>query len=98
MPNGLIQLNEISAGKPVMFVHFVVCLFANSEEWTYFQEQSSKTSWQFACLFIVYWQVLFSVNHVLWTGTVLLAIDQRKEIEMYMNTYIPGLCLKTIHE
>ena len=25
---GLIQLNEICGRKPVMFVHFVVCLFA----------------------------------------------------------------------
>ena len=31
LPNGLNQLNEISAGKPGMFVHFLVCLFANSD-------------------------------------------------------------------
>ena len=50
--NGLIQLNEISAGKPIMFVHFVVCLYAKSDGWKYLQELSSKTSWQFVCLFI----------------------------------------------
>ena len=50
--NGLIQLNKIFAGKPVMFVHFVVCLFANSDGWKYCQELSSKTNLRFVCLFI----------------------------------------------
>ena len=43
---------KISARKPVMFVHFVVCLFANNDGWKCFQEISSKTSWKFVCLFI----------------------------------------------
>ena len=29
LPKGLIQLNEISTGKPAMFVLFLVCLLAN---------------------------------------------------------------------
>ena len=35
---------NIYAGKPVMFVHFVVFLLANSDGWKYFQAMSSKIS------------------------------------------------------
>ena len=38
--NGLIQLNKIFAGKPVMFVHFVVCLFAYNDRWKCFFKKS----------------------------------------------------------
>ena len=31
LPNGLIQLNKISTGKPDLFVTFLVCLLANSD-------------------------------------------------------------------
>ena len=43
-PNHLIQLNENWTGKKVLFVHFVVCLFANSNGLKKYQEQSSKSS------------------------------------------------------
>ena len=42
LPNGLIQLNGISAGKPVMFVHFVVCLFAYNDRWKFFKKSPLK--------------------------------------------------------
>ena len=74
---------KISAGKPVMFVHFVVCLFANIDVLKYFQELSSKTHLQFF-FFIkrTFIDRYFSLSHVLLSGKVPIGINQTQETEM----------------
>ena len=57
---------KISAGKPVIFVHYVVCSFANSDGWKYCQECSLKLV---GSLFVYLWiehslTGTFSVNYV----------------------------------
>ena len=82
--SGLIQLNHISLGKHVMFVQFVVYLFADSDGWKYCQELSSETDLLFACLFIKRKLIdrYFFVYHVLLTRTVSLRINEGQVIEM----------------
>ena len=99
LPNGLIQLN-ISAGKPVMFVHYVVCLFTNSDEWKYSRELFSKTRWQFVCFFMkrTFIYRYFFCKPCILPGTVPLGINQRQKIELQLSTYLRGLSWKTILE
>ena len=66
-----------------MFIHFVVCLFANSDGWIQCQDLSSRASLQFVCLSKE--KLLtgtFSFNHVLLTGAVPLEIYKRQEAEL----------------
>ena len=51
----------------------------------------------FVCLLgEIYGQALLSVNHVLLLGTHPQCINQRKEIDMQMSTFLRGLFLYTI--